>query len=193
MINESVFKTAAIERIQNLIDSANESFREYTLEHDDSPIREFVAGCSYGEAVPDWKEVKDRLENDLFDRTCNTCDIGAFEVLAELVDGASDGLKEQVVTALVELAEVTMEGIYNPSGAILNSAIVGEIENQVPDEARELIESFGVTKADLNLEYYIDKELKYSYMDCSYDVCRLILDDTEAVIGAITVALKEAL
>jgi len=175
----------AIETVEELIDDSNENHREYYLNHDDSPMGEFVAGCSYGEDKPDYEKVIELIETEFHK------DSEIYEVLGMILD-ESDRLDE-LRDDLLELAELDCSGIYNPRGAILYSQIVGELENQVPEEATALIEKFNIQKSELNLEYYINDELTYSYMDCSYDVMRLILKDSDKVIECITDFIKAEL
>ena len=190
---DSVFKQDVIEKVNTLINDSNESYREYNLEHDDSMYREFCEGFSYGESIPDWMEVKDILEKGLFDSLCNLFDQGSFEALTQIVDNAPDKIKENIVNAIIEAAEISVDGMYNPSGAILNSVIVGELENELPDEATALINTWGLVESDLSIEYYINKELSHCYIDCSYDVFRLILNDTEAVIEIMQKEISDSL
>jgi len=156
---------------------------EYYTDNADSPAAEFTASMDYGDLTIGYNEFFNNMLKEIdCDNSYDTID----DLSSILKDYLSDNNKEELVNHIIDsCSELHSGGMYNPYGYIVNSHIVGELEIQLSDEITELAE-----KHEINLKEITETDLyivdnRFAYLDCNYNIWRLLIDDWETVIDSI--------
>lgn len=171
-------------KVIDLLNNEAEWHNDYYTNNEDNSIAEFTASMCYGDLKISYNDFFNDMLAEILknDNSYDTID----DLSSILNDYLSDNDKTELINHIIDsCSELHSGGIYNPYGYILNSHIVGELEIQLSDEIIELAE-----KHEINLSLITETDLYISdndiaYLDCNYDVWRLLIDDWDSVISAI--------
>ena len=174
-----------IDLLNNEADWAN----DYYTNNEDNSIADFTASMDYGELEISFKDFFHYMLKEIdCDNSYNTID----DLSSILKNYLSDNDKAELINHIIDCcSELHSGGIYNPYGYILNTHIVGEIEIQLSDEIIDL-----ANKHEINLSLITETDLyisdnQFAYLDCNYDVWRLLINDWDNVISSILEFLND--
>tara|TARA_B100000029_G_scaffold476081_1_gene519916 strand:- start:106 stop:753 length:648 start_codon:yes stop_codon:yes gene_type:complete len=179
-----------MEEIVDLLNKEAQWHNDYYTNNEDNSIAEFVASMDYGELKISYNDffndmLKEILRND-------QCYDIIDDLSSILKDYLSDNDKAELINHIIDCcSELHSGGMYNPYGYIVNSHIIGELEIQLSDEIIDL-----ANKHEINLNLITETDLyisdnQFAYLNCNYDVWRLLINDWDSVISSILEFLND--